>query len=97
MQRFCERTDRTGGVKRSLISSMIGENIVISTPLMKKYLDMGLVIDDIEWILDYQRSTCFEWFRDAVINARRKSDLDPEYAMIGECPKLLRNAFMVGL
>ena len=74
---------------------MFGENIVISTPLMKKYIEMGLAIDDIEWILDYQRSTCLECFGDEVINARQKSDLDPDYAMIGECSWVMR--FMVEL
>ena len=43
MQEFCEATTRTTGVKRSLLSSMKGEGIVISTPLLKKYLIMGLI------------------------------------------------------
>ena len=96
MQKFCEDTGRTSGVKRTLISSMSGEGIVISTALMKKYLQMGLVIDDIDWILDYQPKKCFEWFRDMVINGRRKSDLDHNYAIIGDCLKTLGNAFYGG-
>ena len=96
MQKFCTDTNRKTGVKKSLISSMKGEGIVISTPLLKKYLDMGLIIDDIEWILDYQRSKCFEGFMNKVIDGRRKADLDPQYAIIGDCLKTLGNAFYGG-
>ena len=87
MQKFCEETGRKTGVKRSLISSMKGENIVISTPLLKKYLDMKLVVDDVEWVLDYRPQECFKWFMDDVIHARRKPDLHPDYAIIGDCKR----------
>ena len=71
MQKFCKDTNRTTGVKRSLISSMFGDEIVISTVLMKKYLEMGLIVTDIEWILEYDPQTCFKWFQDDVIHDRR--------------------------
>ena len=96
MQKFCQDTNRTTGVKRALISSMFGKDIVISTPLMKKYLELGLVIDNIEWILDYQPNNCFEWFMNNVIDGRRTADLDPQYAIIGDCLKTLGNAFYGG-
>ena len=96
MQKFCEDTNRKTGVKRSLISSMKGENIVISTPLLKKYLEMQLIVDDLEWILDYCPKECFEWFMDDVIKARRMADLDRDFAIIGDCQKTLGNSFYGG-
>ena len=51
MQQFAQDIGRKTGVKRSLISSMSGKGIVILTPLFQKYIEMGLVCTDIEWIL----------------------------------------------
>ena len=76
MQEVCALNNRTTGVKRSLISSFFGKEIVISTELLKKYLQMGLVVTDIQWLLEYTPRTCFDWFRDEVIYHRRKADLD---------------------
>ena len=53
MQEFCRKTTRRTGVKRSLISSMWGEGIVTLSPLLKKYVEMGLVVTDIEFIMEY--------------------------------------------
>ena len=96
MQQFCKDTKRTTGVKRSLISSMFGIGIIISTPLMKKYLEMGLIVEDIEWVLDYHPETCFKWFQDSIIQARRCADLDKIYAILGDTSKTLGNAFYGG-
>ena len=46
---------------------------------------MGLVIDDIDWALDYQPNERFIWFHDKVIDGRRRAHLDPAYRIIGEC------------
>ena len=53
MQAFCRSITREKGVERSLISSMRGDGIVIMTPLFQKYMELGLVCTDIEWILEY--------------------------------------------
>ena len=50
MQKYCRSTTRKNGVKRSLISSMHGKRILLITPLLKKYLQMGLVVTNIEGI-----------------------------------------------
>ena len=53
MQEYCESIGRTTCVKKSLISSMHGKELVILTPLFKKYKEMGMICDDIEWIMEY--------------------------------------------
>ena len=96
MQAFCRKTTRRVGVNRSLISSMWGERIVTLTPLFKKYVEMGLVITDIEFIMEYNPKTCFEWFQDEVVRNRRMADLDPDYKIRGETSKTKGNCFYGG-
>ena len=53
MQEYCRKTERKTGVKRSLIGSMHAQDILLLTPLVKEYLDMGLVVENIEEIIEY--------------------------------------------
>ena len=92
MQDYCKSIGRKIGVKRSLISSMKGEGIIILTPLLKWYLENGLVVDDIEYIVKYNPKTCFDWFMEQVCDERRAADIGgPEQKIIGEANKLMGN------
>ena len=75
MQDYCKSIGRKIGVKRSLISSMKGEGIIILTPLLKWYLENGLVVDDIEYIVKYNPHTCFDWFMEQVCDEQRAADI----------------------
>ena len=75
MQDYCESFGRKTGVKRSLISSIHGKGIIILTPLLKWYLKSGLVVDDNEFIIEYNPKTCFNWFMDQVCDERRAADI----------------------
>ena len=79
------------GVDRALISSMKGEKLVLFTPLFKKYIEMGLVCTNIEFVLEYYPKRVFEWFQDKVVDDRRMADLDPAYGIIGETSKTSGN------
>ena len=91
MQEYARSIQRKKGVDRALISSMKGEGIVILTPLFKKYIEMGLVCTNIEWILEYNPKRVFEWFQDQVVDDRRMADLDPAYKIRGETQKTKGN------
>ena len=93
MQEYCRGIYRKEGVKKSLISSMFGKDLVIMTPLFKKYIEMGLVCDKIEWIMEFNPKRVFKWFKDEVVDARRMADLDPDLAIIGETKKTEGNSF----
>ena len=85
MQAHCRNIARKSCVKRSLISSMSGENILLLIPLLKKYLEMSLVMTNIEFVIEYNGKCVFEWFINEVVNDRRMSD--PEYTVRGETSK----------
>ena len=57
---------------------------------------MCLIIDDIEWVLEYNPQTCFEWYQNEVIHERRLTDLAKSYVIKGDSAKLLGNAFYGG-
>ena len=92
MQAHCKSINRKKGVSRSLISSMKGDGIVILTPLFKKYMELGLICTDIEWIIEYNPKRVFEWFVDEVVTDRRRSDLDPDWKVRGETSKTKGNS-----
>ena len=70
---------------------MFGKGIVILTPLFKKYIEMGLVCTNIDWVLEYYPKKVFEWFQNKVADDRRMADLDPAYEIIGETSKTSGN------
>ena len=52
----------------------------------------GLVVDDIEFVIQYNPKTCFDWFMDQVCDERRAADIGgPEQKIIGEANKLMGN------
>ena len=88
MQTYCRSIGPKSCVKRSLISSMRKENIQLLSPLLKKYLEMGLVVTSIEFVIEYNGKCVFEWFMNEVVNDRRMADLNPEYTVRGETSKI---------
>ena len=92
MEEYSRSIGRKKGVEMSLISSMFGDGLVILTELFKRYIEMGLVCTDVEWVLEYNPQCVFRWFVDKVSDDRRRADLDDEMAIIGETSKTSGNA-----
>ena len=92
MQEYAKTIGRQTGVKKSLISSMKGDGMVMLTTLFQKYIQMGLVCTDIQWVLEYNPKPVFQWFVDKVADDRRRADLNPDMAIIGETSKTSGNA-----
>ena len=78
--------------RRTLIGSFKGEKILLATPLLKWYLNHGLVVTKIYQVVEYNPVTCFKTFGDTVSDARRKGDINDIYAITSETMKLLGNA-----
>ena len=92
MLEYARSIGRTSGVKKSLISSMFGRGIIILTPLFKKYIEMGLVVTSVEWVLEYYSKPVFRWFANEVSDDRRLADMDPDMAILGETSKCTANS-----
>ena len=91
MQGYCRGIERRHCVKKSLISSMKSDDILLLTPLLKQYLKMGLVVTDISLVVEYNGKQVFEWFMEEVCDDRRRADMDPAYAVHGETSKTMGN------
>ena len=73
-------------------NSDVGENILLLSPLLRNYLDMGLVVTSIEFVIEYNVKCVFKWFMNEVVNDRRMADLNPEYTVRGETSKTKGNS-----
>ena len=92
MKTYAEANDVLSTPRRMLIGSMWGEKILLGTPLLRWYLNHGLIVTKIHQVMQYKPSTCFQPFADHVTRARRAGDVDASKKLIGETMKLLGNS-----
>ncbi|XP_078487884.1 uncharacterized protein LOC144745823 [Ciona intestinalis] len=92
MKAFAEENNIMTSPRRSLISSFKGEKQTFATPLLKWYLEHGLVITKVYEFISYEPQKCFESFGEFVCDARRAGDNDPTQAIIADCAKLIGNS-----
>ena len=60
--------------RRILVGSYRGDNILLTTPLLRWYIAQGLVVDHIYQVIEYEAKPCFERFGESVSAARRDGD-----------------------
>ena len=72
MDKYADERKLLGQPRRTLIGSFIGKNIFLATPLLRWYLEHGLVVDKIYEVVEYVPVWCFQGFADAVSENRRK-------------------------
>ncbi|GMF32909.1 unnamed protein product [Phytophthora lilii] len=77
---------------RKLIGSYFGNQILIYTPLLKWYLQHGMVITKTYSFIKANSHRPFESFMNQVSDARRGGDVDDSKAMIADMMKLVGNA-----
>ncbi|GMF14286.1 unnamed protein product [Phytophthora lilii] len=77
---------------RKLIGSYFGKQILIYTPLLKWYLQHGMVITKTYSFIKANSHRPFESFMNQVSDARRGGDVDDSKTMIGDMMKLVGNA-----
>ena len=92
MKAYAEENDIMSRPRRNLIGSMVGEKILLATPLLKWYLEHGLEVTRVYQVIEYTPKPCFKPFGDAVSNARRAGDADPSKAIIADTMKLVGNS-----
>ena len=88
MQTFAEE-ENIMSQPRSLVSSYFGDKMLLAFPLIKWYLDHGLEVTHIYQVVEYTPVPCFQPFGEAVSDARRAGDVDPNKAIIADTMKLV--------
>ena len=80
------------GETRNLISSLWGKKILLSTPLLRWYLEHGLVVRKIYEVIHYTPARCFEKFASEVSEARLAGARDKDKQILAETFKLWGNS-----
>ena len=75
--------------RRMLISSFHLKNGTIITPLLFKYLHLGLECTRIHHLVQYTPKKCFNSFLQSAVNARRHGDENPNSSVVAATMKLL--------
>lgn len=92
MKTYAVERDMMSQLRKSLIGSYFGTKIMVITPLLKWYLAQGLIVTKIHQVVEYTPAKCFQQFGNAVSNARREGDADPDKKIIAETNKLDGNS-----
>ena len=77
---------------RLLTGSYFGKKIGLSTPLLKWYLEHGIVITNIYTVIEYIPNAAFNSFMMQVAQARLDGDRDKDKALITVTMKLIGNS-----
>ncbi|KAJ8025632.1 hypothetical protein HOLleu_33244 [Holothuria leucospilota] len=92
MAQHAKRCDALPRPRRTLIGSMCATKVLLATPLLRWYLEHGLVVTKIHQIAQFLRKAVFEQFGEEVSNARREGDKDPSKSIIADTMKLIGNS-----
>jgi hypothetical protein len=72
---------------------MSAKKILLASPLLKWYLNRGLVVTHIYQAVEYQPKSCFKNFQEDISNARRDGDADKSRAILADTSKLAGKNF----
>ena len=92
MQEYTESNHLSKHPKRLLIGGMKASKLFLSSPLLRWYVDHGLVITHVYKLIEFEPARCFADFVDEISKARRLGDAHPDRAIIGTTMKLLGNS-----
>ena len=92
MQNYAKEHSIKDVPRRLLIGSYFGKKIGLTTPLLKWYLEHGLVITRIYTTVEYIPNAAFKHFAEQVAQERLDVDRDKDKALIAEMMKLIGNS-----
>ena len=78
--------------RRLLVGGMKAKKIMLTTPLIKWYLENGLEVTKIYQVAQYQKMRCFKNFVKQITDARRAGDADKDLSIIADLNKLIGNS-----
>ena len=97
MQNFANQSKLSTNARKMLVSGTRAKKILLATPLVKWYLDHGMIVSKIYEVVEYRQSKCFTDFTKTVTQARRNGDLKLNSALLSDSYKLLGNSAYGGL
>ena len=92
MKTYAEEEGIMSQPRKMLISSFTLQNGTLITPLLLFYLQLGLVVTKRHRFVEYTPKKCFNSFVQAAVDARRKSDENPNPSVVAGTMKRLANS-----
>ena len=92
MQCFMKDNNMSARTRKTLVAGMRAEKILLATPLLKFYLDLGLVVSDVYTVIEFDPRKCFEKFVNGIADDRRKADKSLIPPIQGDTSKLIGNS-----
>ena len=92
MKEYAESHDLLKQPRRTLVASYWAKKILLATPLLKWYVEHGLVVEDIHEVIEYTPKACFDEFGQFTSNCRRQADVDPSKNILAQSAKLMGNS-----
>ena len=92
MQKYAKQHNIKDVPRRLLIGSYFGKKIGLTTPLLKWYLEHGLVITRIYTTVEYIPNAAFCSFMTQIAQCHLEGDCDKDKALIAEMSKLIGNS-----
>ena len=92
MKTYAEEEGILSQPRKLLISSFTFLNGTVITPLLLFYLQLGFVVTKTHRVVKYTPRKCFNSFVRAAMDARMKSDKNPNSSVVAETMKLLANS-----
>jgi hypothetical protein len=78
--------------RRLLVGGLRARRILLATPLIKWYLEHGLVVSRVHLVIEFTPNPCFASFMEEVSDARRCGDSDPRFEIFANTMKLIGNS-----
>ena len=78
--------------RRLLVGGLKASRILLASPLLKWYLDEGLIVTRIYQTIEFNSKSCFSTFAEEVSDARRLGDVRENMQAFGETMKLIGNS-----
>ena len=92
MKTYAEEEGIMSQPRKMLISSFTLQNGTLINPLLLFYQQLRFVATKIDRFVEYTPRKCFNSFVQAAVDARRKSDKNPNSSAVAETMKLLANS-----
>ncbi len=92
MQNHIEREKLSKKPTRALVCQRTAKELFVSTPLLKHYLETGMVVERIHCFYEFTPTNKTGQFADLVIHHRKKGDVDADARPIGDNMKTSGNS-----
>ena len=92
MQNYVTTNELSTAPRKLLVGGMRAEKLMLNSPLVKWYLEHGLVISKIHRLVEFTPQKCFRSFVNMVTEARRQGDIDKSKSIIADTSKLWGNS-----